>query len=170
MGQIWPNLDAEFDILGLQKHVIQITCNSDIDYNSAQTKDITFHPQWVRSGPSGINPGIFQIRFQNIFVREPILKNLIGFVPFGANLTNFGPKLDIPDSKKKKPRSRGQHQVDHESMCNKFTLWHCGCVKSGLLLDFLATWYVWENESTACITHYLTYTGNLLLVHWACSF
>ena len=68
--------------------------------------------------PNGINAGLFQIRFQSILARyksrnfsdqisvhfgagAKMYWNLIwkcpGFVPFGANLTHFGPKSVHPD-------------------------------------------------------------------------
>ena len=57
-------------------------------------------PKWVRLAPNETNPGLFQIRFKYFLAnRAKKYWNLIwkspGFVPFGANLTHFGPKCDI---------------------------------------------------------------------------
>ena len=60
-------------------------------------------PKWVRLAPKGTNPGIFfrsdslhfGISSQNVLNRSQNVMNLIWknpvFVPFGANLTHFGP-------------------------------------------------------------------------------
>ena len=42
-------------------------------------------PKWVRLVLNGINPGLYRSDFSP------------EFIPFGAKLTYFGPKSDIPD-------------------------------------------------------------------------
>ena len=57
--------------------------------------------KWVRFASNGTNSGLFKIRFQYILARwAKMYWNLIwkspGFVPFGVNLTHFGPKSGHP--------------------------------------------------------------------------
>jgi len=49
---------------------------------------------WVQSWPQMTNLGLFQIRFQYILARWNMIWKSPRFVPFGLNLTHFGPKSD----------------------------------------------------------------------------
>ena len=54
-------------------------------------------PKWVRLVPNRTIPGIFQIRFtEPKCTVSDLKKKMLGFVPFGANLTHFGPNLMTP--------------------------------------------------------------------------
>ena len=51
--------------------------------------------KWVGFTQNVTNPGLFQIRFQDILAHR--FEKNPGFVPFDANLTDFGAKPDITD-------------------------------------------------------------------------
>ena len=90
---------------------------------SCNTRMADLGQRWVRLAPNGTNSGLSQITFQYILARRAkIYGNVIwkspGFVSFGANLTNFGPKS-------------GPLDVTQEQQLSGF-MWF-GCTKPGIV-------------------------------------
>ena len=87
-------------------------------------------PKWVRLTPNGTNPG--RQMHLNLIWKIP------GFVPFGANLTQFGAKPTIPDPRDTN-RSVNIKRYNMISLINSTFAWlkivDCGAMRC---LDILA--------------------------------